>query len=159
MIFDEIESHLYPRWQRSILRSLLEVASVLHADAQVQLIAATHSPLIMASAEPLFDDKTDAWFDLDLNKKTNVVELRKRPFVRHGDASRWLTSDVFDLEEARSIPAEQAIREAKEFAKRAQRSLEDAKAIDAKLRAVGLSDIDPFWVRWSYMMDELTGGK
>ncbi len=88
-----------------------------------------------------------------------MVELRKRPFVRHGDASRWLTSDAFDLEEARSIPAEEAIREAKAFAKKARRSLKDAKAIDAKLRAVGLSDIDPFWVRWSYMMDELKGGQ
>ncbi|HEX4417781.1 MAG TPA: ATP-binding protein [Kofleriaceae bacterium] len=159
LIVDELESHLHPRWQRSILRSVLDVARVLHTNAQVQLIAATHSPLIMASAEPLFDGKTDAWFDLDLNKKAHVVELRKRPFVRHGDASRWLTSDAFDLEEARSIPAEEAIREAKAFAKRAKRPLDDAKAIDAKLRAAGLSDIDPFWVRWSYMMDELKGSK
>lgn len=159
LILDEIEAHLHPRWQRSILRSVLDVAKTLHAHAKLQVIASTHSPLVLASAEPLFQDKTDAWFDLDLNKKTHEVELRKRPFVRHGDASRWLTSDAFDLEEARSIPAEQAIHEAKAFAKRAKRSLEDAKAIDAKLRAAGLPDIDPFWVRWSYMMDELKGVK
>lgn len=159
LILDELEAHLHPRWQRSILRSVLDVAKNLHAHAKLQVIASTHSPLVLASAEPLFDDKTDAWFDLDLNKKTCVVELGKRPFVRHGDASRWLTSDAFDLEEARSIPAERAIRDAKAFAKQTKRSLEDAKAIDAKLRAAGLPDIDPFWVRWSYMMDELKGAK
>lgn len=157
MIFDEIEAHLHPRWQRTILGSVLNVAKHLHQKASVQLITATHSPLVLASAEPFFDPDQDAWFDLDLNKQSHIVEIRRRPFVAHGDASRWLTSEAFDLEEARSRPAEEAIREAKGFARRKDRSLEAAKAIDAKLRAAGLPDIDPFWVRWGYMMDELKG--
>ena len=156
-LFDEIEAHLHPRWQRSILGSLLQVTRNLHKDATVQLIASTHSPLVLASAEPLFDPTQDAWFDLDLNKRTNIVELRRREFAAHGDASRWLTSEAFDLEEARSLPAEEAIREAKRFAKGKKRTLAAAKAVDAKLRAAGLPDIDPFWVRWGYMMDELKG--
>jgi hypothetical protein len=155
MIFDELESHLHPRWQRSILRSVLDVAKLLHKQATVQLIAVTHSPMVLASAEPYFDDAQDAWFDLDLERDSGIVALRRRPFVRHGDASRWLTSQAFDLEEARSIPAEDAIREARAFAKRSRRTLAEAKAIDAKLRKAGLPDIDPFWVRWSFMMDEL----
>ena len=49
-LIDEIESDLHPRWQRSILGSLLELVSVLHANAHAQIIAATHSALILASA-------------------------------------------------------------------------------------------------------------
>jgi AAA domain, putative AbiEii toxin, Type IV TA system len=95
MIFDEIESHLHPRWQRSILDSVLHVAETIHSKATVQLIAATHSPLILASAEPFFDAERDAWFDLDLDRKSSCVELRRRTFVRHGDVSNWLTSEAF----------------------------------------------------------------
>lgn len=33
MLFDELESHLHPRWQRSILNSVLHIAESLHPDA------------------------------------------------------------------------------------------------------------------------------
>ena len=80
MLFDEIESHLHPRWQRSILGSVLRVAELMHKKATVQLIAATHSPLILASAEPFFDDTKDAWFD---------------PLIAHsGDASSSYLQDA-----------------------------------------------------------------
>ena len=45
MLFDEVESHLHPRWQRSILRALRDLGSVLHGDVALQLIVSTHSPL------------------------------------------------------------------------------------------------------------------
>ena len=66
MLFDEIESHLHPRWQRSILGSVLHVAESLNAEASIQLIPATHSPLILASAEPIFDEEKDRLFHLQL---------------------------------------------------------------------------------------------
>src|SRR5690606_21190304 len=85
-LIDEIESHLHPRWQRAIVPALLEVTQALSNDTQVQLIVATHSPLIMASAEPYFQDDRDAWFDLDFvqsdKTKPGHVELSKRPFER-----------------------------------------------------------------------------
>ena len=70
-LIDEIEAHLHPQWQRSILPALLEVMAELtgHHDVRVQLIAATHSPLVLASAEPLFDMEKDAWFDLDIENR------------------------------------------------------------------------------------------
>lgn len=154
LVLDEIEGHLHPRWQRSILHSVLEVAKLLHSKASVQLIAATHSPLVLASAEPFFDEKKDAWFDLDLNGKSNTVELHRRPFVRRGDASRWLTSNAFDLKEARSLEAEEAIEEARAFLRQPDQRPEEARAIDAKLREANLPDLDPFWVRWSSMMEK-----
>jgi predicted ATPase len=111
LLIDEIESHLHPRWQRSILASLLKLVSILHKNAQAQIISATHSALILAAAEPTFDPERDAWFDLDVDRtsKNGTVELRKRTFVRHGDVSRWLTSDAFDLRQPTTLEAEAAL--------------------------------------------------
>lgn len=159
-LFDEIESHLHPRWQRFILRSLRDLAGVLHEQADVQLIVATHSPLVLASAEPWFDPAQDAWFDLDLETqaKLPVVQLRKRHFVRHGDVSNWLTSEAFDLKSARSVEAEEAIEQARALLRQKDApTLAQARVIDALLRKAALPDIDPFWVRWSAFMEKLGG--
>lgn len=155
LILDEIEAHLHPRWQRSILRSLLSVMSAMHSKAELQLIAATHSPMVLASAEPFFDQSRDAWFDLDLNQANGMVELIRRVFVAHGDVSNWLTSEAFDLKDARSQQAESALEEARAFLRKSDRTLAEAKSIDANLRAAGLPDIDPFWVRWGALMEQL----
>jgi putative AbiEii toxin of type IV toxin-antitoxin system len=157
MLFDEIESHLHPRWQRSILQSLLSVAEGMHHGAKLQLVAATHSPLVLASAEPFFDEAKDAWFDLDLDRQSGVVELRHRAFVRHGDVSNWLTSEAFDLKEARSREAEEAIERARALLRSKRPALARARTIDDELRKAGLPDIDPFWVRWSAFVDKLAG--
>lgn len=149
MLFDEIESHLHPRWQRSVLHSLLRLAEVMHIGARIQLIAATHSPLVLASAEPWFDADQDAWFDLDLvrNDKSATVELRRREFVRLGDVSNWLTSDAFDLECPRSREAEAAIHEALAALRKRKAAAAELRAIDRQLQSA-LPEIDPFWVRW-----------
>ena len=85
------------------------------------------------------------------------MELRRRPFVHYGDVSNWLTSEAFDLKEARSREAEEALEQARALLRAEAPSLEEARAIDAKLRAAGLSGIDPFWVRWSAFVDRLEG--
>jgi len=160
MLFDEIESHLHPRWQRSILKSVLHIAESLHTAATIQLIAATHSPLVLASAEPSFDPTKDAWFDLDLEPRATLSEvvLRRRDFVRRGDVSNWLTSDAFDLREPRSIEAEQAITEALSLTKSAAPSREDIQRVNGLLSAA-LSDVDRFWVRWSAFRDALENAR
>jgi hypothetical protein len=155
MLFDEIEAHLHPRWQRAVVPSLLKVAQTLTdaAGASVQLIAATHSPLVLASVEPLFDVKLDAWFDLDLEGQK--VELRKRPFVRLGEVGNWLTSEAFDLAEPRSLEGERAIRTAQDVLSSHSPSLEQVNAADKQLREAGIPDIDPFWVRWDYFVQQV----
>lgn len=163
MIIDEIESHLHPRWQRSILGSILDLAKVLHEDAAVQVIAATHSPLVLASAEPLFNVETDAWFDLDLqrSKGAAAVVLQKREFLRRGTAGRWLTSDAFDLKsEGRSIPAEAAIQHAEELVARANTDKPPTKREITKANTAlseVLSDVDRFWIRWSAFVEDFRG--
>ena len=157
MLIDELESHLHPRWQRSILAALLNLAQILHPKAKIQIITATHSPLVMASAEPTFNTKTDAWFDLDL-EAGGKVEMRKREFVRLGDVARWLTSEAFDLKEPRSLEAEEAITKALELLKKPKVSDDEVAAVDRMLKAA-LGDIDRFWVRWSEFRDRREAAK
>lgn len=154
MLFDEIENHLHPRWQRSILRSVLDLAGVLHKDASVQLIAATHSPLVLASAESWFDSKKDAWFDLDL--EADKVVLRRRPFERRGDVSNWLTSVAFDLKAARSLESEQAIEAALNLLRAASPSKSEVNRVDKLLRD-SLGETDRFWVRWTEFRRQRAG--
>lgn len=158
LLVDELESHLHPRWQRTILRSLLNLTKIMHAGAKIQLICATHSPLILASAEPAFDDHTDAWFDLDLvNKgKRARVELNKRDFVRRGDVSNWLTSEAFDLREPRSLEAEEAILKAIEIVQAQSATPSEIRAVDRALKR-SLSDVDRFWLRWTEFRNGLKG--
>jgi hypothetical protein len=155
-LFDEVESHLHPTWQRSIVRAMMSVVEQLSDKVHVQMITTTHSPLIMASVEPLFDPTKDAWFDLDLRKSNGcqgTVVLSHRPFVRHGDASNWLTSEAFNLASARSIEAEQILESATKAMTDPGFSKTDAQRVYEQLQSV-LGDTDPFWVRWRFVSEK-----
>ncbi|WP_010106718.1 AAA family ATPase [Verminephrobacter aporrectodeae] len=153
-LIDEVESHLHPKWQRRIIPALLNVVESLRWAAQVQVLAVTHSPLIMTSAEPHFDDARDAWFDFDLVRTDGtshpIVELKKRPFERLGEVSRWLTSEAFDLGSARSLESEEALQQAAEILSGRVPDPTRAKALDTQLRKL-LGDTDPFWIRWRHI--------
>jgi predicted ATPase len=153
-LIDEIEGHLHPQWQRRIVPALLKVMDALTGKhgSRVQLIATTHSPLVLASVEPTFDIDDDAWFDLDLEQR-NVV-LRRRPFVCHGEVGNWLVSEAFDLKEPRSLEGEQAIAAAQAAFDAAAPSAKSIEEADQRLRRAGLPDIDPFWVQWGYFKEQ-----
>jgi hypothetical protein len=154
-LIDEIEAHLHPRWQRRIVPALLEVMDVLTGehDSEVQLIVATHSPLVLASTESRFDPGCDAIWALDLVE--GEIQLEESPWRRRGDANNWLTSELFDLDEARSLEAERAIKRARELLRRREQvSVEEVEAVDTALRAV-LGDVDPFWVRWGAFAESI----
>lgn len=112
----------------------------------VQVIAATHSALVLASVEPRFDEEKDAIWELDLHD--GEVELREHPWSRRGHANAWLTSSVFDLIEPRSIEAEAAIVAALSLARQPSPPIAEMDRVEAMLKGA-LSDIDRFWVRWA----------
>lgn len=149
-LIDEVESHLHPSWQRRIVPSLLHVMDALSENAAVQLIAATHSPLIMASVEPTFDSEKDAWFDFDFENKT--VVLRKRPYEKHGDAGTWLVSEAFDLKSGRSIEYEELITEASALLGDESPSQTKVREMNQKLISA-LSPKDDFLFRWRSLCD------
>ncbi|MBZ4375044.1 AAA family ATPase [Corallococcus sp. AS-1-6] len=151
-LIDELESHLHPRWQRTILRSILGVMGALTREkVAVQVLSVTHSPLLLASLEPLFDPAKDALWNLDLEDQS--VVLKKEPWRRRGDANSWLTSDVFDLTEPRSLEAEEALQQARALMSRKGVTHEEFNEVRQKLRA-SLSDVDPFWLHWGFWAQE-----
>ena len=158
MLFDEVESHLHPRWQRTILSSLRNLGSALLDSASLQLVVTTHSPLVMASAEAWFDPEQDAWFDLDLEGDPPRAVLRERDYLRRGGAAEWLTSEAFDLATDRgSVEAETAIVRARALLRDPEPRLADIEAAHDALRAA-LPDVDEFWVRWNAFV-ERSGGQ
>lgn len=144
-LIDEVEAHLHPKWQRTAIPSLMKVMGKLMTSPDVQLIAATHSPLVMASVEPTFDAKQDAWFDLDLMGKQ--VELTRRNFVKYGNAENWLTSEAFDLKSTR--PEEYAL-----LVQRAAALLNEPSPAPRKIKSMHdelvreLNPKDDFLFRW-----------
>lgn len=147
-LIDEVESHLHPSWQRSIIPALLSVMEKLTRRPDVQVITATHSPLIMASVEPVFDPAQDAWFDLDLEQ--GEVKLLQRTFEPMGDASNWLTSEAFDLESSGSLANEKLLKEAANLLDRDQISKAEFKKMNEKL-VKALNPADDFLFNWRYI--------
>lgn len=153
VLVDEVEAHLHPKWQRQLLPAVVDAVGILAADLSVQLIVTTHSPLVLASAEPLFDEKEDALLHLHLGD--NEVSLDRMPFVKYGEASRWLTSPVFNMRHARSRQAEEAIEAAKKLQLAgAGVARTNVQAVTARLRR-HLAGDDPFWPRWVGFAEDL----
>ena len=150
LLFDEIDAHLHPRWQRAIVPAILGVMDGLtHRDTSVQLIAATHSPLVLASVEPHFDEDRDRLFHLEI--RDGRVRLDVVPWAAQGDVLNWLVSDVFGLRQGRSVEAERAIDAAQAFmlgdAEHNPEHLREPDDIHRELERV-LAGHDPFWPRW-----------
>lgn len=53
LIIDELDLHLHPKWQRTILKTILSVAQLIDPDCKTQLVTTSHSPLVLASTEML----------------------------------------------------------------------------------------------------------
>ena len=157
MLFDEVESHLHPRWQRTILGSLRNLGTTLLDNVSMQLVVTTHSPLVMASAEAWFDSQQDAWFDLDLDGDPPRATLRERQYLRRGGAGSWLTSEAFDLATDRgSVEAEAAIVRARALLRDPNPNLPEIMAAHDALRKA-LPDVDMFWVRWNAFVERSKG--
>lgn len=128
-IADEIETHLHPRWQRSVMNGLIKTLYALcdhegFGRPEVQMFISTHSPLVMAALEdsfynpqrplPSFEDiesPDNKWFDLDLVDDTGVVSIKSKPFRPQGRVESWLSSEAFDIRSTYSLEIERRINE------------------------------------------------
>lgn len=147
LIVDEIEAHLHPKWQRVVLPSLLSLGKMLSEELEVQVITATHSPMVMASIETEFDEDADALYHLDL--RDGAVRLAPLNFVKYGDMTAWLTSPVFGLGYARSKVAERAINVAKALQLEESPNSDEVLKAHEELKRV-LGGDDTFWGRWMF---------
>ena len=153
VIVDEAEAHLHPKWQRVILPALLGVAQDLHAELSAQWLIASHSPLVLASAESVWDEDQDRLFHLDMTKAGNV-RFAQIPFEFRGSVDSWLSSEVFDLKHPGSRDRETAIREAIKLQEAKKPTKAQVEHLTAQLREV-LAPEDPFWVRWVFFAGAL----
>ncbi|MDH2433442.1 ATP-binding protein [Pokkaliibacter sp. MBI-7] len=158
-LIDEIEGHLHPRWQRRVFHAVLEVVQALRQsnEVKVQILAATHSPLILTSLEPLFEESRDKLFELTLTstESTSQVIWQQVPWRKHGEVGNWLTSDVFGLQSARSLEAEQVINEVASLMSMPEQQVspQQVKKLQQQLQRV-LSDTDPLWLRWRFACEQ-----
>lgn len=156
LLIDEVESHLHPQWQRVILPAVLTVVTGLQPKMKIQALVTTHSPLVMASIEPLFDEEKDRLFLFELLEKT--VTLNEIPWTKQGDTVGWLTSEIFGLKQARGREAEIAIEAAKTWLRGDSMDnfpnyLQTPAQIQQQLERL-LPEHDPFWPRWIVKMEE-----
>lgn len=154
-LIDEMEAHLHPKWQRQIVPAILKMMNSLSNEATVQLITATHSPLIMASLEPIFNEHEDAWIDLDIAE--NQVYIVSKPFEKFGTADNWLESEAFDLSDTRSIHYEKLIKEAQALiSTKNDHKPTQEEIIDMQKRlALALDVRDEFLVYWRALCQKL----
>lgn len=155
ILIDELEAHLHPKWQRMILPALLKVQAALSKELSVQFFIATHSPLVMASTEPVFNEETDKIFKLDLVDQglfESRVILKELPFVKYGVADSWLTSDFFELGQPRSELGESAIEQAKQLQLQQKPDTEQVREVHQRLVKYLPAD-DEFWPRWLFFAE------
>lgn len=96
VLIDEIDLHLHPKWQRTVINKLSQNFP------KAQFIATSHSPLIVQAA---------------LDKKANIVVCRKEgdrvvidndpDEVKGWRIDQILTSDLFELSSSKSISFEE----------------------------------------------------
>ena len=151
IIVDEIEAHLHPRWQRTMLPALMDVGKLLSEHLEMQLIVSTHSPMILASMESDFFEDSDVLYHLELEEFDVVLE--PLDFQKYGDISAWLTSPIFGLRQARSCEAERAIERAKAVQLTQNPDISEVETISDNLRHL-LPPDDPFWPRWVFFAEQ-----
>lgn len=188
LLFDEVEAHLHPKWQRVFLPALMEVVRILvrHGKARnvvdtllfnpgsraksllakekpqsLQVIATTHAPLVLASAETGWNKSADKLFDLDLDKNRRV-HLQEVPFEKHGNAVSWLESGSFDLTRAYSVTAEHAMENADAFMRKhpdaTTAPVREKEQIHRELMAT-LGGDDEYWPNWRPFYEHRKGNR
>jgi predicted ATPase len=149
VLFDEVESHLHPRWQRLFLPALIDILCGEGAISNRQLLVSTHSPLVAASVETKFEKSLDRLFTFDLEGST--VSAREIPWAKQGDVVNWLVSDSFGLRQARSKDAEEAIETAEKWMREDYENLTKGMQTEGEIHQEllrVLADHDTFWPRW-----------
>jgi hypothetical protein len=154
LLWDEIEAHLHPQWQRTILPSVVGVLERLLREAdgtQLQVLASTHAPLVLASMETHWTSDKDRLFNLELSEDGKRVQVEEVPWARFGDASGWLTSPAFDMESGYSREAERAMNAADNliagYHDELPGDLKDSEDVHQELLRT-LDAGDPFWPLW-----------
>ncbi len=123
-LVDEIDLHLHPRWQRTIMQYLSE------RFPNTQFIVTAHSPLIVQAA-------TDANIAILRREGDHVVIDQSFKAIRGWRIDQVLTSDLFGLETARPPELDEALRERKKLLTKGRMTAADKKKLTALEARIG----------------------
>jgi hypothetical protein len=135
VLIDELELHLHPRWQREILGTLRK------AFPRIQFIATTHSPQVIASAEP-------EWIRILTGGETAIT-----PSHVHGRDTNALLEDIMGVPSRPEWAKEELD---KLFAAIDRGELDEARRLVTALEtALGPDDADLTRARFMLEMESL----
>jgi len=119
VLVDEIDLHLHPRWQRSIIRHLTDIFS------QTQFVVTAHSPLIVQSAQ-------DANVVLLRREGDQVIihNNKEREMIRGWRLDQVVTSDLFDLPSARPSEYDAILEERERILDKPRLTQEDERRLE-----------------------------
>ncbi len=123
VLIDEIDLHLHPKWQRTIMSYLSE------RFVNTQFIVTAHSPLIVQAAE-------DANIVVLKREGDGVVIHQQDRYVQGWRIDQLLTSDLFDLKSARSPHYERLLDQRRQLLSKANLSEQDhaqLKTLEAQI--------------------------
>lgn len=123
LLIDEPELHQHPSWQRVFMPAVLRAIGMIAPNVAVQVFSATHSPMVLASLETVFSEALDGLFVLE--RDGTVIRANELPFVKEGDVSNWLSSEVFKRVGGRSLESSLAISAAMDFMEHRNASAEE----------------------------------
>ena len=131
VLIDEIDAHMHPAWQRSLLSRLRRLFP------NVQFIATSHSPLMVGSLEP------NQVYHLLRDDDGLVIKERPDYALKGLGAAGLLTSNLFGLNTHLDEPTEDALNRKRELvAKVIARSITLAEEAELKALDEKVGDID-----------------
>jgi energy-coupling factor transporter ATP-binding protein EcfA2 len=116
VLVDEIDLHLHPRWQRTLMQFLSDKFP------NAQFIATAHSPLVVQAA-------TDANIALLRREGDHVVIDNNMQPEQNLRVGQILTSDLFGLESARPPQIDKALAERAKILSKARLTQDDEKRL------------------------------
>lgn len=124
VLIDEIDLHLHPKWQRTIMAYLSE------RFVNTQFIVTAHSPLIVQAAENANI--------VVLKREGGSVKIHQHPQdVKGWRIDQLLTSDLFDLPSARSPHYENLLTQRRQILSQAQLSDADQAKLSELENQIG----------------------
>lgn len=128
VLIDEVDLHLHPKWQRTIIGSLTKTFP------NIQFIVSTHSPIILSGAT------NDA--QVIMLREDSIIDTDAKEYETY-DISQLLLSELFGLKSSRSPQWDSLLSEQSDLLKKNDRSLEEnarLKVLDKLLSQLSFGD-------------------
>lgn len=128
VLIDELDLHLHPKWQRTIIGSLTKTFP------NIQFIVSTHSPIILSGAT------NDA--QVIMLREDSIIDTDAKEYETY-DISQLLLSELFGLKSSRSPQWDSLLSEQSDLLKKNDRSLEEnarLKVLDKLLSQLSFGD-------------------